>query len=77
MYIIHSAFDSFQSDQMLKFKLVQSFPKVTQKVAKAVFTWKVMFSKCLMSPYIWANYKINIDKKNFQKLNNLVTVFLS
>ena len=40
-----------QRDKMLKLKVAQSFPKVAQKLATAVFTWNGMFPKSLKSQH--------------------------
>ena len=56
---------------MLRLKVAQTFPKV----ATAVFTCKVdVFEEPKMSPFIWANFKRNLDRINFQKSTNLVTL---
>ena len=60
-----------QCDQMLRLKVAQTFPKV----ATVVFTCKVdVFEEPKKSPSIWANFKRNLDRINFQKLPNLVTL---
>ena len=35
---------------------------------------EVVFKKPLESPYIWTNFKSNLDTMNFQNLPNLVTL---
>ena len=54
-----------------------NFSQSCPNVATAVFTWKVdVFEEPRKSPYIWANFKRNLDTNNYQKSSNLVTLIL-
>ena len=51
------------------------YSKICPKSIQSIFYLKgEVFKEHIESPYIWTNYKRNLDTKNFQKSPNLVTL---
>ena len=73
-FLLKCSIATHQSDQILKLKVAKNF----QKLARAVFTWRVLFFKVAQKlPYTWATFVNKFVTKNFRKLANLITLPLT